>query len=295
MAARKKAPSEEEQIRRAVETARRLLNEKGFAPVGKLGPAQVRPAVTAQLLREGFEPAAKGVRVPLFDQGLRLIELGHPIPLAALSKRLGGCSSAEAKELAKRLHAAGQASLVLRGKQHVLVPPTEPVQSQEHLRAGARELKALLDFVKRAAADKLGPSVLATDLSEAWREAQAAFGTPSQGRTQASGPPETAATLVETTPPPKELHTALRGAILSLRDEDTALARVPELSRHVRSKASANQVKMALLAAFQRGELELRPEGGIGRLTAEDAELCPVGPGRVPLSWVRLRDRSGEG
>ena len=101
-----------------------------------------------------------------------------------------------------------------------------------------------------------------------------------------------AASSVRAAAPPTHdsLREALRGALLALRDEDTALARVPEVSRRLRERASAQAVIEALLAASRQGELELRPEGGIGRLTDEDAALCPQGAAGVRLSWVRLQE-----
>ena len=81
---------------------------------------------------------------------------------------------------------------------------------------------------------------------------------------------------------------ALRGAILALRDEDSRLAPIPAVSRRLRGRATAKQVVELLLSEFQRGKLELRPEGAMGRLSPEERALCPVGAGGVPLSWVVL-------
>jgi len=49
-----------------------------------------------------------------------------------------------------------------------------------------------------------------------------------------------------------------------------------------------------LLLAASRELVELRPEGGLGRLTPEDLELCPPGPARTRLSWARLLE-GGQG
>jgi len=48
----------------------------------------------------------------------------------------------------------------------------------------------------------------------------------------------------------------------------------------------------ALLAAARAGLVELRPESGLGRLTAAELAACPTMPdyftgGRLPLSWAR--------
>lgn len=290
MATRKKATSEEEQIRKSLETARRLLDEKGHASSAKLGAPKIRAAVAAKLVEEGFEATSKGVRVPLFEQGLKLVALGHPVPLTTLGKRLGGASQKEAKDLAKALTARGEATLVLRDKQQVLVPPSERALSRDRLRSGLAELSTLLGWVKKAASDKLGTSVLDADLLQALGEVRTAFGFSSARTTPQAPTPNPAAPAQAMIGSGRDLSADVRGAVLSLRDEDTALARVPELSRQLRPQANATEVKDALLAACRRGELELRPEGGIGRLTSDDAALCPVGAGGVPLSWVRLTE-----
>lgn len=63
--------------------------------------------------------------------------------------------------------------------------------------------------------------------------------------------------------------------------QDSGLAYVPDL---VRAGLSAD----GLLELFRDGALALRPEGGSGRLSAEDASLCPVDAGGCRLSWARL-------
>ncbi|MCU0693111.1 MAG: hypothetical protein MUF54_17095 [Polyangiaceae bacterium] len=49
-------------------------------------------------------------------------------------------------------------------------------------------------------------------------------------------------------------------------------------------------VHQALLDASKAGLFELRPESGMGRLSAQERELCPVGYDGAVLSWVRLVD-----
>ena len=42
-----------------------------------------------------------------------------------------------------------------------------------------------------------------------------------------------------------------------------------------------------LLAAAMAGFLELRPEGGIKRLSEQELLVCPEGPHGTRLSWAR--------
>ena len=53
--------------------------------------------------------------------------------------------------------------------------------------------------------------------------------------------------------------------------------------------ASADEVPTMLVSLARGGRLELRPESGLGRLSAAERGLCPVAPdGRTPLSWARV-------
>jgi hypothetical protein len=78
---------------------------------------------------------------------------------------------------------------------------------------------------------------------------------------------------------------SLRKVIESLTDS-SGLASVPEVSRQM---PAGSDTKKLLLEAYREGWLELRPEGGMNRLSDADAALCPVGAGGIPLSWCRLR------
>lgn len=62
------------------------------------------------------------------------------------------------------------------------------------------------------------------------------------------------------------------------------LAWVPDVARRLGASSSR-----LLLEADRAGVLELRPESGLGRLSAEDAKRCPRMADGTPLSWVRLR------
>jgi hypothetical protein len=295
MAAKKQALSNEEQVEHAVKAAKALLEHKGVVTAAKLGPPKLRSLVIAALLNEGFEKAGKGARVPLASQGERLIEQGHHIPLPSLRKRLNGATAAEATQLAYRLSRDGKAHVVLRGKQLSLVPASEPVVDRAALKELTDHIKLALSWLNKARTNRSGATVLVSDLSEALSQAKQAALEPVASTKPAGGTQTTAgkaAGLQRATAAQSHgsLGDALRGAILALRDEDSALARVPEVSRRLRERASSQAVIEALLVASRQGELELRPEGGIGRLTDEDAALCPMGAAGVRLSWVRLQE-----
>jgi hypothetical protein len=289
MAVRKKAPSEEEQVQAVLTKVRGVLLERGAVTAAKLGGAKIRARVIEQLRSEGYEAAGKGVRVPLATQGSRLLSDGAHVSLAMVPKRLAGASKVEADKLVQELCKSGQAYLVLRGKQLSLVPRTEAVVERPALADLEAELRGAATWLKNALANKSNATVLEADLRAAIDEIVAGV------RKSTSPKPAHERRLggtVETGPDRAlrgaGLAEALRGAVLAARDEESLLARVPDVSRRLRDRATAEEVQGELLAAHRRGEIELRPEGGIGRLSEEDSVLCPPGPGGVRLSWVRL-------
>lgn len=69
----------------------------------------------------------------------------------------------------------------------------------------------------------------------------------------------------------------------------TRLVSVPELVRvFIDNGHDLAVVHQALLASHHAKLLELRPESGVGLLSASDAALCPRGMRGIVLSWVRV-------
>lgn len=297
----KRKLSHEQQLEAALVSARAALEAKGVAAGAQLGAAAVRPQVVARLCSEGYEPTAKGVRVALDVQGEKLLAHGQPLPLSDLAKRLKGAKAAEAKELAAHLRREGKAHVVLRGKLSYLVPRGETVLARDELAGAVKRLKALSSKLAATATwlGKAHKDKELTVLESDWRAELAALsalieqpvakGSGAVG--DAANPKSVSKRAVESersavTQP--ALDVALRGAILALRDEDSGLASIPQVSRRLRERATAQAVIEALLTGHGRGRLELRPEGGMGRLSEEERALCPTGAGGIPLSWVSL-------
>lgn len=258
-----------EQLEAAVAGARAVLATKGMATGAQLGAPGVRPQVVQRLCSEGYEPTAKGVRVALDAQYLALMADGKPLPLTELKKRLKGASANDAKELVAELRRTSRAKVIVRGKQQCLVPAGERVIEGGTLKAIADHLKATTGWLAKVRSDKAGGAVLEADLLADLDALKALL--------QNTGPEQGVS-----------LELALRGAILALRDEDSRLASIPQLSRRLRGRAAPKDVIEVLLLEYRRGKLELRPEGGLGRLSPEDRALCPKGAGGEPLSWVAL-------
>jgi hypothetical protein len=76
------------------------------------------------------------------------------------------------------------------------------------------------------------------------------------------------------------------------RSRETSLPiRVPDLLRATGTPVAEG--KRALIDGAALGLFELEPESGMGRLSGEDAELCPPGPMGTRLSWVVVREPKG--
>ena len=65
------------------------------------------------------------------------------------------------------------------------------------------------------------------------------------------------------------------------------LSYVPDTVRAL-SKHGISAVQAAILDAARAGRIELRPEGGLNRLSREDLALCPSGLQDTKLSWARI-------
>jgi hypothetical protein len=267
-------PSDQELIENALIKARTVLRERSSAGSAYLGPPRLRSRVLQALQREGFELAGKKARVPLEFQLLELISTGAHTPLSDLAKRLGGSTAAEAKKLAAQLSARGDAQLVLREKVLTLIPPTEPTLARDELKRLTRDMSERLKWLKKALTSKPAVGVLKADLQESFDEWNALASS--------------------TTEPPggKMAWVLLRDVLVALADENTGLASIPEVARQLLSQSPEVDLKAELLKAYKEGAVELRPEGGIGRLSQEDAALCPTGAGAIPLSWARLIEKT---
>jgi hypothetical protein len=296
--ASKRKVTPEQQLETALARARVELRTKGVAAGAKLGGPAIRPQVVARLCSEGYEPTAKGLRVRLDVQVEQLLAQGEPVPLSGLAKHLKGATGAEAKEFALQLRREGKAHFVLRGKSPCVVSCGETVLGRNELdvtvkriKGAALKLSALATWLDKARKDKRDLTVLEGELAAELAGLAAMVEYPANEEDAAATAQRTEDRVgrgeqARVTLP--ELGVALRGAILALRDEDSRLASIPQVSRRLREHATPEAVKRVLLDEHRRGQVELRPEGGIGRLSEEERALCPTGAGGIPLSWVSL-------
>jgi hypothetical protein len=103
-----------------------------------------------------------------------------------------------------------------------------------------------------------------------------------------SEPSTTTTVLPKTAPSPVQASTVppLLDVVRQQMDRSLGLAFVPRVVRVLGPDISGAHA--LLLQAANRGEIELRPESGLGRLTPEELSLCLPGPQGSRLSWIRI-------
>jgi len=216
----------------------------------------------AALARLGAERTKTGARVDLATQLRALLREQGVLVIAKLGKTLKGATQAEAKREADRLVTAGEARQGLRGKVDVLVTPAADLLTPEQLRrladAGALAKKA---------ATRPGRSLLRDDLRAQLLDILGPSRAPS--------------------PATDDLETRVLAALRQAARPGLGLAFVPDVVREL-SAAGTPAVHGALLELARARRVELQPESGVGRLTAEELSLCPEGPQKSRLSWARV-------
>jgi hypothetical protein len=266
------------------EKARGVLERESAMKLSSLGPPALRPELVARLVQEGYEATKTTLRKPIKAQLMHALADGAFISLKSAASQLVGASSTDAKAAALGLVAAGKAKLVLRGTEEVVVPPDAPTLS-------SKELIALGGFVKRVAkaiGSKTGTSLLLADVAE---EIGPFLHSPAIGKTALRPTRVPVAAGTQGRAPFGSPMNSLLSAVDATRDPRTGLSFVPAIVARLKAELDSARVSAALLEAARNGLLELRPEGGIQRLSREELLVCPPGPQGTRLSWARRPDR----
>lgn len=266
-------PAGNPDIPQLIGRARAKLELEGVLKTSALGPKEARAAVLLELGKLGFEITDKVVRKPLGAQLEAALLEGAFIPLKRAAAHALGSNATEAKRAALALVANGSARLVLRGAEEVLVPAGAEILSREEL----SRFEVVAKLVAKAARAKSGASLLRSDLADAISEA-----VPLRARAHRA-PPSVAP--ANTLPDPAVQR--LLAAVDATRDVQTGLSFVPAIIARLRPDWDSETAQIELLSAANHGLLELRPEGGINRLSAHELSLCPPGPQGTRLSWAR--------
>jgi hypothetical protein len=247
-----------------------VLDQDKAVSRSALGPAAVRGSVLEALKARGFEITAKYVRVPLAKQLEAVLEDGTYIPMKGLGAYVRGATGVEARKAALSLTDAGRAHLVMRTDAETLVPGTADVVAEKELAVAASRVAHLAKVLQKAARKAKGMSVLRADVAGALDSVL------TQRPRAGSGRMESIA----------ELTRVLR-AVDSVRDVAVGLSFVPKVMELLAPALAPEAAKKALLEAASRGLLELRPEGGLDRLSDDERAACPKGPQGTLLSWAR--------
>ena len=266
------------------DSARARLESEGAIKLSSLGTKSVRATLVSRLTAQGFEVTGTTVRRPLNAQLTAALAHGAFIPLKSVASHVVGSTTTEAKQAVRSLVASGAAKLVLRGTEEVVVPSDAPVLTRDELARFAEVAKV----VAKAAKSKSGASLLRSDLAEALghvlRDA------PSAGK-HTSSPNLTAARV--NNGGRSTLVGRLLSAVDATRDPRTGLSFVPKIVAKLRPVLDAQAAAAILVAVAREGLLELRPEGGINRLSEEELSMCPPGPQGTRLSWARRTQEVG--
>jgi hypothetical protein len=269
---------DESQVEAALEALRRRLELDGGVKLSTIQPKALAARLSSVLAAEGLEITGTWIRRPLGEQLERALAHGAALDRKSLGAQLRGGSAAELQRALLAAERAGRLQRVVRGKAEVFVGAGAPVLSAAELLRLRATLGALDKALARAARKK-GLTLLASDVQQALEEARHLL--PRSAKAAADGSGEAALRSVV-------------AAVDAARDGNTGLSFVPDIVRRLLPAMSVAVAREMLLLAASRELVELRPEGGLGRLTPEDLELCPPGPARTRLSWARLLE-GGQG
>lgn len=239
-----------------------------------------RQSMYEKLAQRGLEHTGKHVRVPLPEQIRALLHEKEHLPFQALKRRVKGAANVtELRKAVGDLHARGVVCFVMEGRKEIVAKPSDAVVPPDELARLRQASDDLAKLLRTARASKGRP------MPTLWRSHVQ----------KALAPLE----IGETTPVASDHHgvaadgRAARGLVLDaigrLQGRDGPLVFVPAVARALGERLEIRAIHQALLDTAKAGEVELRPESGVGTLSSADAALCPRGPGGTVLSYARLR------
>lgn len=257
------------------------LKREGAVKLNRIKPTGVRAAIVEKLVQDGFEVTKTVIRRPLQVQLREALQHGALVPVKSLVSHVRGATASELKRETEIAVREGTAHVVLRGTAEVLAGPDVRVLSGtevEMLRTRVAELGKALEKVTK----KRGLNLLVADANAVLSEALAAMGAP-----QAKLGARASSPMPASNPPHDQAMQTLLDAVDSARDVRTGLSFVPTVVGRLAPALSSSAAVKLLLVAAEQELLELRPEGGIGRLSEAELSVCPPGPHDTRLSWAR--------
>lgn len=244
----------------------------GSVKVSALGPASSRASVAESLRTEGLEVTKTVVRKPLGAQIALAVEEHEHVPLKSIASFVSGATATEARKVAEGLVAEGRLVKVVRGSAEVLVPKTASVLSREEI----PRLRKTFDGIGKALAKvskQRNTTLLRRDVLESLEEVFP----PARRSERSSAAPDRDGDMLQ----------KVLAALEATLDGALGLSFVPAVIHRLQPEMGVQGARASLLEAAARGLVELRPEGGLNRLTKEELEMCLPGPHGTLLSWAR--------
>ena len=276
--ARGRAPEDPKVLAEAVAAIAKLVADEGAVPKTALAKHGIPRAEAARALEKlaasGLEIAGKIVRVPLQKQLTSQLATSSVLPLRSIDSYVQGANKRDAMAAATELVAAGRARFVVRSTELLLASVDTPTLAERDLHRLESAVAKLAAAVKLAR--RKGGTLLRADVEEALR-----------GFVSAAPPRPIGSTRDDRVTGTKLALLRDIGASIDEHRESSGLTWVPKLVRALGGLPAREAVHAELLRGARAGQLELRPESGMGRLSEEDAALCLAGPQGSRLSWVR--------
>jgi hypothetical protein len=284
MASKKKEKVElsPEDIARLVGRVVEETEREGNALLSKLASLGVdkhaKAAVLDALAKETrVELTKRAVRLPVRAQLVARLDAGAALAMKTIGTAAAGATKKEITDAIDELVDAGDARFIVRGAELAVVG-----------RSVAALDDAALDRVDRALTELSKTIKLARKKKATLLEADVATALAPLVRTPVKAAKTNGATTQATSDGSKPSLDDVLVSVERHREATSGLTFVPTLVRALGHDRDA--VHAALLRAANAGMLELRPESGMGRLSAEDQMLCLPGPRGSRLSWVRRID-----
>jgi len=269
MAQRKRATTEPSvDIDSVLAGLKQRLERDGAVKRSEIKPKALQEKLILRLVEHGFEVGKTCVRRPLQAQLADALSHAALIPVTGLASHVAGASSTELKAAIAQAVGAGKVRRALRGTAEVLCGPEVRVLDGEQLRRVGERAQAFAKLVEKVTR-KGGLVLLADDVDEALADVQRVVPKRVENKRE------------------DETFAALLSAVDSTRDGRSGLSFVPAIVGRLAPRIPTDQVIQMLVSAAARELLELRPEGGIGRLSEAELSVCPPGPHGTKLSWAR--------
>lgn len=259
---------------RELDALRERLKADGAVQLSKIRPPALKEAAIARLPEEGYELGKSWLRRSIAEQVRAALAHGALLTKTALAASVLGATGPELQRALAALEASGEVRRVLRGARESFAGAEAEVLGVNEQRALLEPVMELATLLK-AAAKKKGATLLASDVEGLLHRAAAL-----------AAPARTGAAAASKSSGREGLYRVL-AALDATREERTGLSFVPRLVQRVITDMPAAVAHQVLLAAARDELIELRPEGGLARLTEQELELCPPGPGGTRLSWAR--------